>query len=140
MRPIVLSLMVACCMGSATPALSQSYPARPIRVIVPSSAGGTMDIFMRALGEETRKRLGQPFIVENRPGGNFNIGARACAEAAPDGYTICILPNEALNYNQYLFKKISYNPEKDFDAVTNPFFSTQVIVANVDLKVKSLNE
>ena len=140
MKSIAFPVLLTCGIACATAAYSQSYPSRPIRVIVPSSAGGTMDIFMRALGEETRKTLGQPFIIENRPGGNFNIGARACAEAPPDGYTICILPNEALNYNQYLFKKIPYNPDKDFEAVTNPFFSTQVIVANADLKVKTLNE
>ena len=81
--------------AAATPARAQDYPSRPIRVIATSSAGGTSDIFMRALGEELHRRLGQPIIVENRPGGAFNIGARACAEAAPDGYTICIIPGRA---------------------------------------------
>ena len=108
--------------------------------MIPASAGGTQDVFMRALGEDLRKRLGQPLVIENRPGGNFNIGARACAEAPPDGYTICMLPNEALVYNKLLFKKIPYDPEKDFAPVTNPFFATQAIVANADLKVKSLAE
>jgi tripartite-type tricarboxylate transporter receptor subunit TctC len=60
-------------------ALAQDYPTRPIRVIATSSAGGTSDIFMRALADELNKRFGQPVIVENRPGGAFNIGARACA-------------------------------------------------------------
>src|ERR1700730_17226038 len=73
-------------------ALAQDYPARPVRVIATSSAGGTSDIFMRALADELHKAMGQPFIVENRRGGPFNIGARACAEAAPDGYTLCIIP------------------------------------------------
>jgi tripartite-type tricarboxylate transporter receptor subunit TctC len=83
-------------------ALAQDYPTRPIRVIATSSAGGTSDIFMRALADELNKRLGQPVIVENRPGGAFNIGARACAEAAPDGYTLCIIPGEPLVFNQFL--------------------------------------
>src|SRR5262249_29777956 len=103
------------------PAAAQTYPSRPIRVIIPASAGGTQDVFMRALGEDLRKRLGQTLVIENRPGGNFNIGARACADAAPDGYTICMLLNEALVYNKLLFKKIPYDPEKDFTPVTNPF-------------------
>jgi tripartite-type tricarboxylate transporter receptor subunit TctC len=124
----------------ASAALAQTYPARPIKAIVPASAGGTMDVFMRVLGEELRKRLGQPLVIENRPGGNFTIGARACAEAPNDGYTICILPNEALIYNKLLFKRIPYDPEKDFAPVTNPFFATQVIVANAGLKVKTLGE
>src|SRR3954454_18393636 len=86
------------------PALAQNYPSRPIRVIATSSAGGTSDIFMRALGDELQKKLGQPFVIESRPGGAFNIGTRACAEAAPDGYTICIVPGEPIVFNQYLFK------------------------------------
>jgi tripartite-type tricarboxylate transporter receptor subunit TctC len=82
--------------------VAQDYPTRPIRVIATSSAGGTSDIFMRALADELHRSLGQPFIVENRPGGAFNIGARACAEAAPDGYTLCIIPGEPLVFNQFL--------------------------------------
>ncbi len=136
----VAALVVAGVLGSTLPAQAQSYPSRPIRVVIPASAGGTQDVFMRALGEDLRKRLGQPLVIENRPGGNFNIGARACADAPPDGYTICMLPNEALVYNRLLFKKIPYDPEKDFTPVTNPFFSTQAIVANADLKVKNLVE
>ena len=130
-------LVVACLLGLASQAAAQSYPSRPIRVVIPASAGGTQDVFMRALGEDLRKRLGQTLVIENRPGGNFNIGARACAESPPDGYTICMLPNEALVYNQFLFKKIPYNPEKDFAPLTNPFFATQAIVANAALAALS---
>jgi tripartite-type tricarboxylate transporter receptor subunit TctC len=137
---IVASVLVATSVLGTVPAAAQTYPSRPIKVIIPASAGGTQDVFMRALGEDLRKRLGQPFVIENRPGGNFTIGARACADSAPDGYTICMLPNEALIYNKLLFKKLSYDPDKDFAPVTNPFFSTQVIVANADLKVKTLAE
>jgi tripartite-type tricarboxylate transporter receptor subunit TctC len=134
-----LSLMgfVACI---SVPASSQSYPSRPIKVIVTGSAGGTPDVFMRAIGEELRNRLGQPLVIENRPGADFRIGARTCAESAPDGYTICILSNDALVYDQWLFKDLPYNPEKDFALITNAFFSTQVLVANAALKVKSLPE
>src|SRR6267154_4010649 len=81
------------CLGLSC-ASAQDYPTRPIKVIAVTSAGGTSDIFMRALGDELHKGLGQPIVIENRPGGAFNIGARACAEAAPDGTTICILPGE----------------------------------------------
>ena len=95
---------------------AQSYPTKPIRIITANSAGGTSDIFSRALGEELQKRLGQPIVIENRSGGGMNIAGRACAEAANDGYTICILPNEVLTLNQFTFKSIPYNPEKDFDA------------------------
>jgi tripartite-type tricarboxylate transporter receptor subunit TctC len=124
----------------STPALAQDYPTRPIRALTATSAGGTSDVFMRVLGEEVRKRWGQPIVVENRPGGAMNVGGRACADAAPDGYTICILPGETLTYNQFLFKQIPFDPDKDFTAVTNPFFATQVMVVNAALNVHSLAE
>ena len=101
----VVALAALGVLAFASPAAAQSYPSRPIKVIIPASAGGTQDVFMRALGEDLRKRLGQTLVIENRPGGNFNIGARACANSAPDGYTICMLPNEALVYNKLLFEK-----------------------------------
>ena len=101
------ALLAALVTLSAPPtAAAQDYPARPVRVIATSSAGGTSDIFMRALAEELNKRLGQPFIVENRPGGAFNIGARVCAEAAPDGYTLCIIPGEPLVFNQGAWARV----------------------------------
>src|SRR5439155_15085167 len=88
----------------ATPAYAQDYPNRPIRVIVTTSPGGISDVFLRALGDALHQRLGQPLVVENRAGGNMIIGARACAEAAPDGYTLCVMPGEPLTYNQFQFK------------------------------------
>lgn len=139
MRTVAV-LVAVCALGLAPQAAAEPNPSRPIKVIIPASAGGTQDVFMRALGEDLRKRFGHTLVIDNRPGGNFNIGARACAESPPDGYTICMLPNEALVYNQFLFKKLPYDPVKDFAPITNPFFSTQAIVANADLKVKSLAE
>jgi tripartite-type tricarboxylate transporter receptor subunit TctC len=136
MRLIVGLALFAFC----SPALAQDYPARPIRALTATSAGGTSDIFMRVLGEEVRKRWGQPIVVENRPGGAMNVGGRACADAPNDGYTICILPAETLAYNKFLFKQIPYDPEKDFTPVTNPFFTTQVLVVNASLQVHSLAE
>ena len=119
---------------------AQDFPTRPIRVIATSSAGGTSDIFMRALADELHKRLGQPFIVENRPGGAFNIGARACAEAAPDGYTLCIIPGEPLVFNQFLFKSLGFDPENGFEPITQLFFITQALVVSGALNVRTLPE
>jgi tripartite-type tricarboxylate transporter receptor subunit TctC len=132
------SLVAAALPLLAAPAVAQDYPARPIRVIATSSAGGTSDIFMRALAEELHKRLGQPFIVENRPGGAFNIGARACAEAPPDGYTLCIIPGEPLVFNQFLFKTLAFDPENGFEPITQLFFITQALVVSGSLNVKTL--
>ena len=124
----------------ASPASAQTYPDKPIRIITANSAGGTSDIFARALAEELQKRLGQPIVIENRSGGGMNIAGRACAEAANDGYTICLLPNETLTLNEFTFKSIPYDPEKDFEPITNAFINTQVMVVSAKLNVRSLDE
>jgi tripartite-type tricarboxylate transporter receptor subunit TctC len=131
----VLVLLLA-----ASPSLAQDYPTRPVKAIVAVGAGGTGDIFMRVLGEELYKRWGQPVVVENRPGGASNIGARACAEAPPDGYTICIMPGEPLAYNPFLYKKLTFDPTRDFEPIVNLFFNTQALVVNAALKVKTVDE
>jgi tripartite-type tricarboxylate transporter receptor subunit TctC len=120
--------------------LAQSYPSRSIRVITANSAGGTSDVFLRALAAEFQKRTGQALIVENRSGGGMNIAGKVCADAANDGYTICMLPNETLTLNQFTYKSISYEPEKDFVPITNCFINTQVMVVSSKLNVHSLDE
>jgi len=132
---VVLSLAALLC--GSFPAHAQDYPARPIRVITVTSAGGTSDIFMRALAEEMHKSLGQPIVIENRPGGAFNIGARACAEAAPDGTTICILPGEPIVFNQFLFKSLAYDPAA-FEPVTQLFTIVQALVVSKALNVSTM--
>src|SRR6266851_1827847 len=121
-------------------AAAQDYPTRPVKAIVAVGAGGTGDIVMRVLGEELHRRWGQPVVVENRPGGASNIGARACADAPPDGYTICMMPGEPLAYNPFLYKKLSFDPAKDFELITNVFFNTQALVVNASLNVSTVDE
>jgi tripartite-type tricarboxylate transporter receptor subunit TctC len=140
MKRVSFALCVAILQAIATPALAQDYPNRPIRVIVTTSPGGISDVFLRALGEALHQRLGQPLVVENRAGGNMIIGARACAEAAPDGYTLCVMPGEPLTYNQFQFKNIPYDPDKGFQPITNLFFITQTLGVSAKLNVKSLAE
>jgi tripartite-type tricarboxylate transporter receptor subunit TctC len=125
---------------ACAPACADDFPSRPIRAITATSAGGTSDIFMRLIGERILKDWGQPIVVENRPGGSMMIGGRACAEAANDGYTICILPIETLSYAPFLYKSVPYDPQKDFVPITNPFFNTQVMVAGAALGVNSLDD
>jgi tripartite-type tricarboxylate transporter receptor subunit TctC len=135
---VVLSLTIS--LSLTVPSAAQDYPTRPIRAYTTSSAGGLSDVFMRALGEELRIRLGQPIIVENRPGASQNLGSRACAEAQPDGYTICIINADPVVYNQFLFKHIGFDPEKGLQPVTNLFHLIQVLVVNAKLNVKSIDE
>ncbi len=133
--------VVAGLLAALAPAASaQDYPTRPIKAITTTSAGGLSDLFMRALGEELHKRWGQPLIIENRPGGAMNVGTRACTEAAPDGYTICITNADAMVYNQFLFKKLPFDPETQLQPITNLFHLIHMLVVNADLKVKNVNE
>jgi tripartite-type tricarboxylate transporter receptor subunit TctC len=121
-------------------AFAQSYPTRAVRIVFPLAAGGGGDVYTRALADELQKLWGQPVLVENRPGGGQNIGARACAESAPDGYTLCVMSSEPVVYNQFLYKSIPYDPEKDLQPVVNLFFNTLSVSVNSDLKVKTIAE
>jgi tripartite-type tricarboxylate transporter receptor subunit TctC len=139
MKRFVMAAAIAAALF-VTRASADEYPTHPIRVFTTSSAGGLSDIFMRVLGEAMRERLGQPLIIENHPGGAGNIAARACSDAPPDGYTICIINADPMIYNQFLFKKISFDPENGLTPIVNLFHLIQVLVVNSDLKVKTVDE
>src|SRR4029450_10869123 len=122
MIKILLTLVLVALAG---PALAQDYPTRPIRALTTTSAGGISDIFMRALGDELLKRWRQPIVVENRPGGMQNVGARACTEAPPDGYTICILNAEPIRSDSSTCRTSPFDPEKRVQPVTNLYHLIQ---------------
>jgi len=121
-------------------ASAQGWPTRPIRALTTASPGGISDVFMRALGERLRERLGHPIVVENRPGGMQNVGARACQDSAPDGYTICIINADPIIYNQFLIKDMPFDPEHGVQPITKLFDLIHVMVVNADLKVKTVDE
>src|ERR1700710_1627690 len=106
----IAALLLSTIFGLAAlaPAAAQDWPTRPVKAITTTSAGGLSDIFMRALGEELRQKWGQPLIIEDRPGGAMNRGPRACADATPAGYTICITNADSMLYNQFLFKTLLF--------------------------------
>jgi tripartite-type tricarboxylate transporter receptor subunit TctC len=131
--PLLLAL-------STLAAAAQDWPTRPIRALTTTSPGGISDVFMRALGEKLRERLGHPIVVENRPGGMQNVGARACQDSAPDGYTICIVNADPLIYNQFLIKDIPFDPAHGLVPITKLFDLIHVMVVNADLKVRTVDE
>ena len=135
----LLTLLAVSILSAGASARAQDYPQKPVRAITALSAGGTSDVFMRVLGDQFQKRTGQPIVVENRPGGALNIGGQACADAPPDGYSICLLPIETLAYNQFLFKKLAYDANA-FVPITNVFFVTAVLIVNASLNVRSLDD
>jgi tripartite-type tricarboxylate transporter receptor subunit TctC len=134
-------LLIACfalllpCYGAAA-----DWPDRPIRVLTTTSPGGISDVFMRALAEKLGPKLGQPLVIENRPGGMQNIGARACQDSAPDGYTICIINADPMIYNQFLMKDMPFDPVHGLQPITKLFDLLHVLVVNSNLKVKNVDE
>ena len=121
-------------------ASAQDWPTRPIRALTTTSPGGISDVFMRALGEKLHERLGHPIVIENRPGGMQNVGARACQDSAPDGYTICIINADPIIYNQFLIRDMPFDPEHGLQPITKLFDLIHVMVVNADLKVKTVDE
>jgi tripartite-type tricarboxylate transporter receptor subunit TctC len=126
--------------AASAPAVADDYPSRPIRAIVPQGPGGLSDIFMRALAEELGPALGQTIVVENKVGASGSLGAKACADAAPDGYTICVLNNESMAVNPWIFKNMKFDPKKDVIPITRLWNLQQVFAVNASLKVKSFAE
>jgi len=133
-------LAVVLMLGVFRPAAADDWPDRPIRALTTTSPGGISDVFMRALGEELGARLGKPIVVENRPGGMQNVGARACQDSEPDGYTICIINADPMIYNQFLIRNMPFDPEKGLQTITKLFDLIHVMVVNSDLKVKTVDE
>ncbi len=122
-------------------ALSQAkYPNRPVRIIVPLPPGGAIDVFVRGLGKEFETRTGAGVVVENRAGANTILAANACKAAAPDGYTFCLLTRSTVSINPEIYRKLSYEPLKDFEPVTNGFFGQQIVILNKNVPVKTLAE
>jgi tripartite-type tricarboxylate transporter receptor subunit TctC len=138
MKRFVSAIAMAAALFAAQ-ASADDYPNRPIRVFTTSSAGGISDIFMRVLNDAMQSRLGQPLIIENKPGGAGNIAARACQDATPDGYTICIINADTMIYNQFMFKSIPFDPEK-LTPIVNLFHLIQVLVVNAELGAKTVDE
>ena len=140
MQRLIACLSIVATLALAASARADDYPSRTIKIMTSSSAGGLSDIFTRVLADRLRARLNQTIIVENRPGGAANVAIGACAAAKPDGYTFCVIEGDALFYNQYLYKNLTYDPNKAIEPVVNLFSIIQALVVNSDLKVKSVDE
>ena len=103
----------------SVPTLAQgAWPERPVRVVVPWPPGGSTDVLARLLSERLSQSLGQPFVVENKPGAGGNIGTDAIAKAAPDGYTMGPVTVGGWSINQYLYTRLPYDPERDIVPVS----------------------
>lgn len=119
---------------------AQSYPTKPIRVIMPLGPGGVGDVFLRALAQEMTKGLGQTVLVENRPGGASLVGTQACAQAQADGYALCMLAIDSLSIAPFYYKSIAFDPEKDFIPILRFFFIVEGMMVHPSLNVSTVAE
>jgi tripartite-type tricarboxylate transporter receptor subunit TctC len=124
-------------LGNAT--AQSDYPSRPVKVVVPSPPAGGTDILARVLAQHFSKALGQPFVVENKPGAGNMIGIESVARAPADGYTLLVVAS-TLALNSVLYKKVPYDPVRDFAPITLAATAPNVLVVNPALPVKSLPE
>lgn len=125
------TLLAAGAAALAAPRLAAAqgaWPNRPVRVIVPWPPGGSTDVLCRLLCEQMQARLGQPFTIENRPGAGGNIGADALAKSAPDGYTMAPLTLGAWHINQFLYSRLPYDPQRDFQPISMHWELPNVLV------------
>ena len=125
--------------GGAT-AQAQAYPSKPIRIVVPYGAGGGIDVISRLVGERLSQRLGQPVLIENRPGGGTLLGAEQVAKSAPDGYTLMVTTDSTMTINQHIYAKLPYDPVKDFVPITQLVFLNQLLLQNPAVPANNLKE
>jgi len=125
---------------AAWPASAQDWPTKAVKIVVPFGPGSTPDVVARLIADHLQKKLGQPFLIENKPGAGGNTGTDAVAKAAPDGSTIGISIGGPLAINTLLFSKLPYNPKTDIAAVTQLVTQPSALTVNSNIKVNSVAE
>jgi tripartite-type tricarboxylate transporter receptor subunit TctC len=137
----MIRLVASLCLFAASGTLAaQAFPSKPIRVVIPFVAGGSSDIVGRAIAAKFQELLGQPGVVENRPGANGAIAAEFVAKAEPDGYTILVGSIGVFSINAALFKDLRYHPVRDFAPITLAVTTPNVLIAKPALPAKSMKE
>ncbi|CAM8661731.1 PBP2_Bug_TTT domain containing protein [Comamonadaceae bacterium] len=142
-RTLVTALAAATALatlGHVGTALAQSWPSKPIKLIVPYAAGGATDITARAIGEKLSARLGQPVLVDNRGGAGGVTGTDAALKSPADGHTLLLSLGTTMLINQYLYEKLPYNPQKDQALITQIALAPVVLLVNPQLQVTNAPE
>src|SRR5262245_17850687 len=133
-------LVVAAALPLVSAAHAQGYPAKPVRIIVPFSPGGATDIVTRIIGQKLNEAWGQTVVVDNRAGASGNIGAELTAKSPADGYTLFMTSGSIVAANQYMFKKLNWNPEKDLVPITMTASGPQIVAVHPSFRAKSVKE
>jgi tripartite-type tricarboxylate transporter receptor subunit TctC len=139
-RTLLATLASGAAMAASPFARAQEYPAQLIKWVVPYPAGGGTDVIARVLAESMRQTLGQQIVVDNRPGASTNIGADIVAKSKPDGYTILSADNAVLAFNEHLFSKLPFSPEKDFTYIGAIGKFPLALVVHPDFPAKNFKE
>ncbi len=134
------ALFAAACLLCSNAAAQDTYPSRPITLVVPFPAGGVTDVVARELAHRLGASLGQPVVVENRAGAGGNIGTQAVARAAPDGYTLGVLTVSALSIGPHLSRKLPFDPSRDFTPITNLVTTPGALIAAPTTPFNSFSE
>jgi tripartite-type tricarboxylate transporter receptor subunit TctC len=138
---ILARLTLACALALPLAAAAQSFPSKPIRIVVPFAPGGATDVLARLFGGEMQKGFGQSVVVENKPGAGGNIGAEAGAKAAPDGTTLTLVAHGFMSVNPHVYKSLGYDSIRDFAPVTQLVTAPLLFVTNPGaLPAKNLRE
>ncbi len=139
-RKAMLASMCLALAAISAGSFAQSFPAKPVRLVVPYPAGGLTDVLSRAIAAEIGKTWGQQLLVENRPGANGIIAAELVAKSAPDGYTLLMVDKTTIALNPALYTKLPYDPARDLTAVINLTASSSVLVAHPAFPANTLQE
>ncbi len=140
MRAFARTILIVAASAFASGAQAQTYPSKPIRAIVSHASGSVTGVIMRAAASELQQRLGQPLIIENMGGASGIIAAKACAQAAGDGYTVCNINHSQLSYNALMFDRLPYDPDADMVPVARLYLLNEGVFVNPSLNVKSMAE
>jgi tripartite-type tricarboxylate transporter receptor subunit TctC len=132
-------IAIALLLAFSFSAEAQTYPAKPIRIVVPFAPGGGADIIARILGQKITESWGQQVVVDNRAGASGNIGAEIVAKSAPDGYTL-LMASSALAINPSVYKSVPYDALKDFAPITQPGLLPNILVVHPSLPVKTVKD
>src|SRR5262249_19601262 len=139
MRVSIRAMVAALLSALAAPAMAETYPDRPIKVIVPISVGSITDVASRLMAQELQTRLGQPVVVINKPGGGMVLGGSECAKSAPDGYTLCLVSPDTMSFNPLTVPNLPYDPEKDFAPVIDMYHVVEGLIVPAPSGVGSLD-
>jgi len=133
-------VLAALALGIGGSVAQERYPQKPLRIVVPFAAGGSTDIFARLIGERLAVALGQPVLIDNRPGAAGNIGGEAVARAAPDGYTLLMATTGVMAINNALYKSMPYDAATDFEYVIFIASITNVLIVGADSPLRSVGD